>query len=67
MKPTQGGKREGAGAKKKPVKAISKTVSMMPDEWRRFDRARGKTSRGRFIAEGLGLRENNAKKKGHKL
>lgn len=51
-KPTHGGPRKNAGRKKGSVKgrtAISKTIAMHPDSWKKLDRDRGAQSRGKYI------------------
>ena len=49
------------GAKKKPkgTKALSVTMSLTPPEKRTLDRRRGKTPRGRFVADNLKLNEDD--------
>lgn len=50
MKPTRGGKRPNSGAKKKAVKATTRSISMLPDQWTEFDRMRGRMARGAFVS-----------------
>jgi hypothetical protein len=49
------------GAKKKPkgTKSLSVTMSLTPPEKRQLDRRRGKTPRGRFVADNLKLNEDD--------
>lgn len=41
------GRKLGSGTGRK---VMTRSISMMPDEWRRIDKKRGKMPRGRFIA-----------------
>ena len=53
---THGGARDGAG---RPIgtgkgrKAVTKSVSMLGKDWRKFDRLRGEQSRGAYISAQL--------------
>jgi len=49
MKPTK--PKQSRGRPSIPVgrQAITTSVSLMPNEWRRFDKLRGKLSRGKFV------------------
>ena len=49
------------GAKKKPkgTKVLSVSIGLTPTEKRTLDRRRGKTPRGRFVAENLKLNEDD--------
>jgi hypothetical protein len=56
---TPGGPRKGAGrpqgkksANAKGRSAVTRSVSMQPESWRKLDRLRGTMSRGKFI-EGM--------------
>jgi hypothetical protein len=57
---THGGSRKGAGRPKgkknanaKGRTAVTRSVSMQPESWRKLDLQRGTQSRGKFIASKL--------------
>lgn len=59
-KSTHGGPRKGAGRPKgatgknaKGRTAVTRSVSMQPESWRKLDLQRGTMSRGKFIASKL--------------
>ena len=56
-KPTHGGKRQNAGRKcDGPLPVVTRSVSMPTPVWDALDAARGKMSRGKFIAGKIGKR-----------
>lgn len=52
MKPTRGGKRAGAGCKRKPEgeRTVSRSINLTLAQWARIDEHRGALSRSKFIA-----------------
>lgn len=55
-KPTRGGKRAGAGCKRKPEeqRTITRSINLTRDQWAKLDQSRGGLSRSKWIALLLG-------------